>query len=663
MYHFRDVVWFWFSNFSDFSKMNAFFSPLAFFSRLPLWASCLALVFFSSCHSEKRAAQSLISERGVTASPEALFQALDAGDQSLANALVTVDVAPSSRDSLDRTPLMLAAGGAAPSLISALVERGANTEARDSTGRTALSYAVEAGQLDAVLSLIDEGAEVSVPVDTGGTLAAQGLRQGQQAAVMLLLDAGADPTSKGLNGEPLARIAVEENQPAILASLVEKGLDLNAAHPDDEPCLLHLALEEGQEETVGFLLESGMDADQRNARGETLLHAVVGTSKKHLLKTLKKHGASFDALDQQGWSALHLAILAHDYELVNELLNLGANVDQISGQGSRMIPPLSLAIENNLFPIARLLLRYGAKPGDELYQAVTRGGNDGFHLVKLLLESGASPSPARAPSLDSPIGLAVRKGEYEIAKILFEAGASHQLRDVCGQKPLHIAVARGDTKMAKMLLEIGADPNEPFHAKVTESFLKLVKTNGVGRWALSKSSALYPIMIASDSGNIELAQELIKYGANPTKSTKVHRSRMWPLTFASRRSDVKMMQVLLGRKPGRSSLWVKVDLSEQRAYVFKNDEQIYKTRVSTGKSGYRTRRGKFVITNKYRNWTSTLYGSSMPYFQRLSSSDFGFHVGALPGYPASHGCIRMPYSAARKIFGMTKIGDYVEIVP
>ncbi len=557
---------------------------------------------------------------------------------------------------------MLSAGGVAPALVPKLIEKGAEIEARDSTGRTALSYAVEAGQLDAVLSLIKEGAEVSLPVDTGGTLVAQALRQGQQAAVLLLLEAGADPRSQGLHGEPLARIAVEENQPAVLADLVERGLDLSSISAENGSGLLHLALEQGQDEMLRFLLEKGMNPDEKNARGETLLHAVVGTSKRHLLKHLKEHGASFNELDPQGWSALHLAILAHDYELVNALLNYGADVDQYSGQGSSSIPPLSLAIENHLFPIAHLLLRYDAKPRDEVYQAVKRGGSDGLHLVKLLLESGASPSPARAPSLDSPIGLAVRTGELEIAKALFEAGASYQVRDLCGQKPLHIAVARGDLKMVKLLLELGADPNEPFQPEVSESFLKLVNTDGIGRWALSKSTSLYPLMLASDSGNVELAQQLLAYGADPQKSSKVHRNRMWPLTFASRRSNVEMMQVILGREPGRSSLWVRVDLSEQRAYLFKDDVQIYKTRVSTGKSGHRTRKGKFVITNKYRHWNSTIYGSSMPYFQRLSSSDFGFHVGALPGYPASHGCIRMPHSAAKKLFGMTKIGDYVEIV-
>lgn len=642
--------------------MKATSPSFVFFSRSPFWLSCLAAVILSSCNSEKRSALSLISDRGVTASPESLFAALDSGDVPLAGALITAEVDPDSRDSMERTPLMLAAGGGAPSLVSALVEEGADHGARDATGRTALGYAVEAGQLDAVVSLLKHGANPAVVVDTGGMLVAQALRQRKQAAVLLLLGAGAETDSKGASGESLARIAVEENQPAILADLVERGVDLKAGSGDGSG-LLHLALETGQDEMLLFLLENGMDPNEKNARGEALIHAVVDTSKHHLLPALKEHGASLDLIDPRGWSPLHLAILSHDYELVKTLLSFGADVDQYSKQGSLAIPPLSLAIENHLYPMARLLLRYGAKARDELYQAVNEGGQDGLHLVKLLLESGATPSPARAPSLDSPIGLAVRKGEYEIAKALLDAGASHEVRDLCGQKPLHIAVAQGHYEMVGLLLDMGADPNEPFQPKMSESFLDLVKSEGIGRWALKKSKVFYPIMLAADSGNVDVAQQLIDHGANATKSTKVGYNRMWPLTFATRRNDTKMMQVVLGRKPGKSSLWVKIDLSEQRAYVYDGEEQVYKTRVSTGKSGYRTRQGKFVITNKYRSWNSTIYGSSMPYFQRLSASDFGFHVGNVPSYPASHGCIRMPHSAAKKIFGMTKVGDYVEIVP
>lgn len=110
-------------------------------------------------------------------------------------------------------------------------------------------------------------------------------------------------------------------------------------------------------------------------------------------------------------------------------------------------------------------------------------------------------------------------------------------------------------------------------------------------------------MLAFDLGNVPLAQQLIVQGASTSKSAKVRYNRMWPLTFATRREDVPMMQTILGRNPAtREGTWVKADLSKQRAYVYDGDEEVYSSRISTGKRGHRTRTGQFVIPNKHRHW-------------------------------------------------------------
>ena len=125
-----------------------------------------------------------------------------------------------------------------------------------------------------------------------------------------------------------------------------------------------------------------------------------------------------------------------------------------------------------------------------------------------------------------------------------------------------------------------------------------------------------------------------------------------------------MMQILLGVDPDNEERWIKVDLSEQKAWVYDREgKSIFSTRVSTGKKGYRTKTGEFVITNRKRHHNSTIYGSSMPYFQRLSCGDFGFHQGYCPGYAASHGCLRVPSGNAYKLWQITKVGDRVVIQP
>jgi hypothetical protein len=68
-----------------------------------------------------------------------------------------------------------------------------------------------------------------------------------------------------------------------------------------------------------------------------------------------------------------------------------------------------------------------------------------------------------------------------------------------------------------------------------------------------------------------------------------------------------------------------------------------------------------VVTDKKTFHISNLYHAKMPFFMRLSCKDFGMHEGELPGYPASHGCIRLPGDSARKLFKEVPIGTLVTI--
>jgi lipoprotein-anchoring transpeptidase ErfK/SrfK len=120
-------------------------------------------------------------------------------------------------------------------------------------------------------------------------------------------------------------------------------------------------------------------------------------------------------------------------------------------------------------------------------------------------------------------------------------------------------------------------------------------------------------------------------------------------------------QILLGGGPSLDQLRLEISLALQRVALFKNGVPVYQTQCSTGRSGYSTKRGEFVITNKERNHRSTIYKVDMPYFMRLSCLDFGMHAGVVPNYPASHGCIRLPSEAARKFFSEIPIGTLVTV--
>ena len=142
-----------------------------------------------------------------------------------------------------------------------------------------------------------------------------------------------------------------------------------------------------------------------------------------------------------------------------------------------------------------------------------------------------------------------------------------------------------------------------------------------------------------------------------------HRYCRYALDFAAEQQYLFLMRVLLGRPAdSEPDLLVTVDLHKQRAWIEKNGIVIDTTIISTGREGYGTPPGRYVVTDKHREWTSTLYKASMPWFMRLNCGAIGLHAGYVTGHPESHGCIRLPEEKARAWFKIVGVGDEVQIV-
>jgi lipoprotein-anchoring transpeptidase ErfK/SrfK len=108
---------------------------------------------------------------------------------------------------------------------------------------------------------------------------------------------------------------------------------------------------------------------------------------------------------------------------------------------------------------------------------------------------------------------------------------------------------------------------------------------------------------------------------------------------------------------------VVVSLSQQMAYVYRAGTLIGVSTVSSGKPGNDTPVGHFPILQKNKDHRSNKYNDApMPYMQRLNWYGVALHGGAIPGYPASHGCVRLPMGFAAKLFGATKLGASVFIM-
>ncbi|MFT3730697.1 MAG: L,D-transpeptidase family protein [Hyphomicrobium sp.] len=100
-----------------------------------------------------------------------------------------------------------------------------------------------------------------------------------------------------------------------------------------------------------------------------------------------------------------------------------------------------------------------------------------------------------------------------------------------------------------------------------------------------------------------------------------------------------------------------VSIKDQRVTIYDANGGTSTARVSSGRTGYETPVGVYSVLQKEEEHYSNLYDdASMPFMQRLTWSGVALHAGQLPGYPASHGCVRMPDSFAQRLFPQTKIG-------
>jgi lipoprotein-anchoring transpeptidase ErfK/SrfK len=107
-----------------------------------------------------------------------------------------------------------------------------------------------------------------------------------------------------------------------------------------------------------------------------------------------------------------------------------------------------------------------------------------------------------------------------------------------------------------------------------------------------------------------------------------------------------------------------VSLADQSLYAYNGPQLVAFSNISSGKPGHETPTGTFTVTQKDVDHHSSLYdNASMPFYMRLTDGGVGLHAGFIPGYPASHGCVRLPFGMARELYQHVESGTPVEIIP
>ncbi|PYI94202.1 MAG: hypothetical protein DME97_01685 [Verrucomicrobia bacterium] len=399
--------------------------------------------------------------------------------------------------------------------------------------------------------------------------------------------------------------------------------DLSAPIVRGKNAVITAALKE-EWEIVRKLIDAGAPVESADETGLTALMVAAQRGNIEMLRTLLERQARIDFMDFEGRTAIHYAMAAGKREAVELLVLYAPRFDPDSATARDLLTAAlatgDMAIFQTILERFPPTLEWTANTRRALEAALS---HDMKEQVRLLLSKHPAP-----PTRES------------------------------GTVPLiAYAIASDDLPLFRTLLACGSDPNLAIPKAAEKEFLALIKSKYLRIYVQEDGVNL--LMLAAGLGKADFVRALLDAGADRNRHTP--REKMLPLYFAAWTENWQCVQMLLGGGPGPEQLRVEISLAQQHAAVIKDGITVFTTKVSTGRNGFTTKPGYYVITDKDRDHRSTIYKCPMPYFMRLSCRDFGMHEGVVQPYPASHGCIRLPGDAAKKLFVDLPIGTVVSI--
>ena len=432
---------------------------------------------------------------------------------------------------------------------------------------------------------------------------------------------GAAPT-----GENLVRAVAARHRPVIELFLAA-GTDVNAPDAQGRTALLAATLARDAE-LIARLLAAGADPRLADTDGITALMVAATAGHLPTIAALRAHGAPLDAADAAGRSALHYAIAARQLAVIEVFFQTPADITGPLRDGG-------------------YLAELACATGDR-------------RIIELVL-SGLPEKVAWQPAARALANQAVQTHDTALLRLLFAHYSGSAAPSASAQPWLAYAVATNDLALLDTLLACGAEPNAVLEQPGDSALRERIAANFM-RDYVTYEPGMTALMLAAGLGNHDAVKKLLAAGANRNASTH-GKSSLIALYFAAWASSPDCVQALLGHAPPRDQTRIEISLNDQRATFIKDGEVVLKTEISTGRAGFDTKPGEYVITDKHLTHRSTMYPAEMPFFMRLSCQAFGLHEGYVTGRPASHGCIRLPKSAAQRLYKEVPIGTWVSIAP
>ncbi len=568
----------------------------------------------------------LLREAGVEQSQTGLLRAIDRQDLSIVKLLHRAQVPLDGVSHCGGTPLIQSIKAGNLSITDFLVGQSeVDCDRPDGDGVSPLGHAIMLGDFDAVKKLLMRIEDPNV-------------------------------TIMGAEGEwthALLEATRQRNSRLLRLLLTHPAIDVNVSDSRGRSPLHH-AIARNDLLVVRALFSGSRRPDPNFASldGETPLGAAVAAGRSQAVELLLRSGLK-PGPDMMSAYVVE-AIESDDAETLRHLLNHGGDPNAIHPR--RSVSLLEYAVDFSKLGCLLELMEAGVHSGNVLRRAIQCGEGIGAQLVAAhLLEEGVEWVEE-----EGLLEMALESGNPECMDLLLEYGTDPNQFGHVGQRLLVTAMAARKNRMVRRLLELGADPNLRLEHPPTKEFLAFFEGDAKTLFYLKNDRDLSPLMLAALTEQQEIVGHLLAHRAS--KNGYSSRYKRYAVAFAAERKNVPIMQMILGREANDESRKVVISLKNQKAVLYEEGEPVTSSRVSTGRRGYRTPTGTYVITDKHRHHRSTIYGSSMPFFMRLSCGDFGLHYSAsVPSYPASHGCIRMPWSNAQNFFKTMRVGDIVVI--
>jgi ankyrin repeat protein len=385
------------------------------------------------------------------------------------------------------------------------------------------------------------------------------------------------------------------------------------------------AAEKRDWETVRKLIDAGAPVESTNQTGITALMVAAKQGNLEVLRSLIDRQARIDFMDFEGRTAIDYALAAGERDAVEVLFSLLSKFDPSSAGAHRL---LTAAISSGDLKIFQTVL--------QRFPPTLAWTTESRRALNTLVEAGLTDQ----------------------VRLLLSKHPAPPTRDGGIVPLIAYAIASDDRSLFQALLLASADPNTVIPKDAEKEFTDLLKSKYL-RLYIQADPGVNILMLAAGLGRADYVRALLDAGADRNRHTS--REKMLPLYFAAWTENWQCVQMLLGGGPQPEQLRVEISLAKQHMAVIKDGATVFETKVSTGRNGFTTKSGYYVITDKDRDHRSTIYKCPMPYFMRLSCRDFGLHEGVVQPYPASHGCIRLPGDAAKKLFVDLPIGTVVSI--